>query len=296
MTMNREGCGALLPKMVTPSVLMCIGQGMFLFFLAIMAIFTPVGRTHDAVTIPLYVIFGFIGVILCIVGSSIAIARFSGAKRMISGPVCLLIGSALMLGLLIAMGGSIGGACRGSDDFCGIDIAFAVPCGVLCIVGLSLMASTFGSLKTVVAGQYIAFIAMLLYAVAILVIDPEYHYNWSRYYYYDNGNVTHGDGVRVAGVILGVLVLAASVVTIVGWCKTAKRSHVEDALNRDCVASGMQYPSSGRVGMTVEQVVQLQQWASGLSTDELKYVMLNPAMYQPEVIEICTRELANRNK
>lgn len=277
-------------KMVGPSVLMCIGQGLFLFFLGLYALLLPVEHWEPEGFAVIYVIFSFAGWILTVVGSSIAIARFSSAGMPISGPVCLLIGSALMLGLVIGMGGSIAMACRGGDDFRGIDIAFILASGSLLVVGLYKMQKLVKPIGLAFKGLCVALGAMLLFAIAIIAIDPEYHYEWNSYYF-DSGYISHADGVRVAKIIFGILCLSAMAIVVVGWSKAANVSHIEQGVSRD-----MSNPTGSPVkpGLTVEQVVQMQQWASGLSTDELKYVILNPAMYQPEVIDICTRELGKR--
>lgn len=278
-------------KMVAPSVLMCIGQGLFLLFLGLFAFIVPVNRYSGEGFAVLYVIFGLGGWILTIVGSSIAIARFSSAGKPISGPVCLLIGSALMIGLIVSMGGSIAMACQGGDDFRGVDIAFILGSGSLLIVGVAKMSKVVGALSMTLKGLWLGLAAMLLFAIAIIVINPEYHYNWNGYYFDDNSYVSHADGVRVSKIVLGILCMVSMVVVVAGWCKAANVAHVEQGLNQD-VPNHAGAPV--RPGLTVEQVVQMQQWASGLSTEELKYVILNPAMYQPEVIDICTRELGKR--
>lgn len=275
-------------RIVSPMVLMCIGFSMVFFGMAVAFLFASIDSRFEGNAMgPVGACISSAGAIVATVGASIAIARFASARMSVAGSILLVIAAFLgIVGYFLCVGAFCEGL-GGDDDLRIVNLITVIIEGGLMLTGIMMLQRTIPALKVVTVGWWIALVALLGLCIAIFIIDPDYYYHYNSYY--SNSGVYHRDDVVVAGIVFGIIVLGGCIVQLTGWLKAIKEA-------RGNAHSGYGSASETIAAANANESIrlQLQQWAAGLTLDQIKYVIQNPAGYNAEAIDACVKEMANR--
>lgn len=205
-------------RMVTPSVLLCIGQSLMVFAMFFPLFFCALDRYEDETFGPIACIATMAAAVLCIIGSSIMIARFHGARVSVAGPVTLLVGSVIAFFANCIIVVNICENYNGDDDVRALGLIAAL------ILGGIMIAATIATLRSLKAFYFVK-VTWIIYAAVLVVwsisailIDSGWRYD----NYWHESFIRNKDGIVTAGIIVSILVLGISVLMLVSWVKVVK--------------------------------------------------------------------------
>ncbi len=297
-------------RMVSPSVLLCIGQTLLVLSIAISMFLSGLDINEDENSIPLALI-GLPSVVVCIVGASIAIVRYAQAKRPISGAICLLI-SSIIAGLMVCLFGTIFSAFYEFEAGGGIWLLITITIMMLLLLSAGGLLSRDNKIfkQLTVAWNMLAGL-LIVWCIVVFSFDPwgyetgDWSWQWS---------IHNVDEVEVFNVITSILLFGVAVFMVWSWIRVIKHFRAEgktlvtvtDAQYQQPqqqaqyqlqqYAAQQAQPMAQNAMPQYEQPInpQLMAWAQGLTPEQLKYVILNPRAYDKQAVDACSQELARR--
>ncbi len=313
-------------RMVSPSVLLCIGQTLLVLSIGVSMFVSGLDINEKENSIPLALI-GLPSVVVCIVGASIAIARYAQSKRPISGAICLLI-SSIIAGLMVCLFATIFEAFYEFEAGGGIWLLITVTIMMILLLSAGgLMSRDSKIFKQLTVGWNMLAGLLIVWCIVVLAFDP---WQWCTL---DTWGYHNRREVETFNIITSILLFGVAVFMVWSWIRVIKHFKAESKTlvtvtdaqyqqpqqqtpyQQSQIQNQQQYQSQQQAQYQQQQYVaqqaqpvaqnampqyeqpinpQIMAWAQGLTPEQLKYVILNPGAYDKQAVDACSQELARR--